>query len=486
MKAYQSVSSMCGATGIAVLLAACGGGDGGAGGGGPVTTGPMATVTSGTITGFGSVILSDKRFETSGAAFVVDGQSGASQSDLKLGHVVTIGGTLDGSQRTALQVVQRDAVEGLVQSVAPDGLSLVVMGQTVLVDGQTFMDNNISGGNLRNLVPGADVVEVSGQVRGNGIIGATFIERKVGPLDLEVHGIIANHNTAARTFQVGSLTVLYPPSAVIGDMPNASGNAWNGLLVEVKGGAFTPGPNVQTEGSLTATKVEPDGLRVSNVARAEVEGFVRQVAGPEDFFVGNVRVVTTGGTIHRGGTPDEIVVGAKVEAEGTLTNGILTASKITFKDNVKLEADAAVVDIGAGTLTLTGLPGIVVQVTNQTEYTGLGTPTRLNDIGLGHHLRIRGRRGLGNTVVARLVERRSAESDVALQGPVESASNPTLVILGIALDTTAISDLNFEDVNDRPIGRAAFFGTVRAGTLVKVQGRLNGAVVQWREAELED
>ena len=400
--------------------------------------------------------------------------------------MVTISGVLDGSQRTASQIIQRDVVEGLVQSIALDGLSLVVMGQTVLVDGGTLVDNNIPNQNVLNLIPGADVVEVSGQVRGNGVIGATFIERKIGPLDLEVHGLIADHNAAGSTFQIGNLTVNYPPSAVIGDMPTPSGNAWNGLLVEVKGSAFAPGPNVQTEGTLTAAKVEPDGLRVSNMARAEIEGFVRQVAGPSDFFVGNVHVVTTGSTVYRGGTADEIAVGTKVEAEGALVNGLLTASKITFKDNVKLEADAAVVDAGTGTLTLTGLPGIVVQVNSQTEFKGQGTPTRLSDIGPGDHLRIRGRRGIGNAVVARLIERRSADTDVDLQGPVESAVNPTLTILGVTVDTSSIFDPNFEDLNDQPIGRAAFFGTVRTGTLVKVQGRLNGAVVQWREAEIED
>ena len=55
------------------------------------------------------------------------------------------------------------------------------------------------------------------------------------------------------------------------------------------------------------------------------------------------------------------------------------------------------------------------------------------------------------------------------------------------MNTSGFSDPDdFHGQNDQPIGRAAFFDAVTVGTLVKVKGRLNGAVVTWREAELEN
>lgn len=144
-----------GAIGLVGMLWGCGSGGGD---GAPAASGTGSAngtaAASGTVTGFGSVYVNGKKFKTSGASFIVDGQSG-SQSDLKLGMTVAVIGSVTGDQRSAVSVRQRDAVEGLVQSVAGDGLSLVVMGQTVLVDNTTLIDDNIPGQSVRNLVAGA-------------------------------------------------------------------------------------------------------------------------------------------------------------------------------------------------------------------------------------------------------------------------------------------------------------------------------------------
>jgi hypothetical protein len=75
---------------------------------------------------------------------------------------------------------------------------------------------------------------------------------------------------------------------------------------------------------------------------------------------------------------------------------------------------------------------------------------------------------------------------VDLQGPVQSISGQVLTILGVTVDTSTISNDNFEGLNDQVIDRPAFFNVVKEGTLVKVKGRLDGVGVTWREAELED
>lgn len=466
--------------GLVGLLSGCGG-DGSpsvsASGSG---SGSGTAAASGTITGFGSVFVNGKKFETSGASFMADGQAG-SQSDLKLGMSVVVNGSFNGNQRSANSVRQKDAVEGLVQSVAADGLSLVVMGQMVLVDNTTIFDNNFTP------VAG-DFVEVNGHIRPDGVIQATFIEKKpAGTVTPEVRGFIKNHNDGAKTFQIGNLTVNYA-TAIINDMPSPVGNAWNGLLVEAKGTQFTPGPNVQTQGTLTATKVEPDNPGVQQADEFEVEGFVTQVVGPGDFFIGSTHVVTTGSTEFRGGTIDEIVVGAKLSAEGRLGGGILTAKQVKFHDSVRLEGDIASINAGAKTFTITGLPGVTVAVNSQTEFKSNGgaTITNLNDLSVGEHVRVRGRVAGASSVIATRVEQRSADDDVDLQGPVQVASAPNVTILGVTVNTFDIAEIEFKGFNDAPIGRAAFFNAVKEGTLVKFKGRLEVGGVTWREAELED
>ena len=481
MRWQSSLCQAAGIVGLFGLLGGCGGGGDGAPG---VSAGNASgsAMASGTITGFGSVFVNGKRFETTAASFVVDGQPG-SQSDLKLGMTVVVSGSVNGNQRSANSVRQRDAVEGLVQSVAVDGLSLVVMGQAVLIDNTTLIDNNIPGQSVRNLVAGTDFVEVNGHIRPDGVIQATFIERKLaGTVTPEVRGYVRNHNSGAQTFQIGNLTVTYG-AAVINDMPSPAGSGWNGLLVEAKGtgvGSFA----VATT-TLTASKVEPESQGVQQADEFEVEGLVTQVLGAGDFFIGATHVQTTGSTEFRGGTIDEILVGAKLSAEGRLANGILTARHVKFHESARLEGDVASINTGAATFTLTGLPGVTVAVTSQTEIRA-DSGTTLNDLSIGDHVRVRGRLGSSNAVIATRVEQRSASDDVDLQGPVQVVSNPNLTILGVPVNTSGISENEFKGLNDQPIGRAAFFNAARVGILVKVKGRLNGGVLTWREAELED
>ncbi len=487
MRRSSILFNLFGAVGLVGLLSGCGSG----GGGTPSSPASGSTsgsaAASGTITGFGSVFVNGKRFDTSGSSFVVDGESGKSQDDLKKGMAVTVTGSFNGDQRFASAVSQSDAVEGLVQSIATDGLSLVVMGQTVLVDNTTLIDDNIQGRNILNLVPGKDSVEVNGLIMSGGVIQATFIEKKtVGTVTPEVRGFVTGHDSNGSPksfFFIGVLKVEYANNPVIvGDMPIPSGSNWNGLFVEVKGTVFNSGTS-----TLTATKVEPENQGLgNNMDEFEVEGFVRQVDGPGDFFIGTTHVLTAANTQFRGGTIDEIVVGAKLSAEGRLANGILTAKHVKFQDSVKLEGNIAT--INGSSFTITGIPGVTISVNSQTEFKANGgnTITDLNDLQVGNHVRVRGRVSGSSSVIATRVEQRSADTDVDLQGPVQSIAAQNLTVLGVAVDTSTISNDNFKGLNEQVIGRAAFFNAVEVGTLVKVKGRLVDGIVKWEEAEFED
>jgi hypothetical protein len=477
------------AIGLIGLLTGCGSGTSPSGTASGSASGTAAA--SGTITGFGSLFVNGKKFETNGVEVEHDGIAarctiGADPSQrcgLKVGMTVVVSGSFHGTQRSASTVRRKDAVEGLVQSVAADGLSLLVLGQTVLVDNTTIIDDNVPGQNILNLVAGMDNVEVDGLIRPDGVIQATFIERKLANVTPEVRGFVKNHNDRAKTFQIGSLTVNYA-TAIINDMPNPAGNTWNGLLVEVKGTPF----NAATT-TLTATNVEPENRGIGNdVDEFEVEGFVTQVLGLGDFFIGSTQVQTTSSTEFRGGTIDEIVVGAKLSAEGRLANGILTAKQVRFHESVKLEGDIAAINLAANTFTITGLPGVTVTVNSQTEFKANGghAITGLGDLAAGDHVRVRGRATGTSFVIATRVERRSADDEVDLQGPVQAASNPNLTILGVTVNTAGISESDFKGIDDAVIGRAAFFNAVTVGTLVKLKGRLTAGVVTWREVELED
>jgi hypothetical protein len=445
----------------ALFIAGCGGGTGGTG-----ATSSTPTTSFGTITDFGSVFVNGVEFSTGGATIVLDGNP-ATESSLRVGMVVTVNGSRSGSSGSAMRIEVDDAVKGFVEA-KPDANHWTVMGQTVLVDDQTKFENNT--------VPSvSDFVEVHGLVVADGTISGGFIEKENAPFPpFEVKGFVKNQDDTAKTFQIGTLIVNYN-GATINDMPNPAGNAWNGLLVQAKGNTCATTPVC---GTLTASKVEPNGPQIQNAADFEVEGFVTSVASASDFVVGNQPVVTTGSTRFEGGIASDIAVGVKLEVEGVLVGGVLTASKVEFGDGIKIEAD--INTVGTSSLTLRGLPGITVTVNSLTRFED--GVSGLNNLVAGNHVRIRGRASGSNTVIATEVDRRSADPRVELQGPIQSITgaspNQIVTILGVAVDTTGVV---FEDAN-----RATFFAQAVVGTLVKARGALSGSTVAWSEMELED
>lgn len=485
MRRSSILFNLLGAVGLIGLLSGCG-----SGGGEGTTTGTASgsSASSGTITGFGSLFVNGKKFETNDVEVRHDGEtercsiSQTNRCGLKEGMTVKVSGSFSGSSHSASTITQEDTVEGPITSksqVDANNGTLAVLGQTVIVDSTTRFDSGISLTTLNN----NDVIEVSGFVKSDGTIVASFIERKAGvgvcsPV-CEVKGTVKNHDAVLSTFEIGGLTVTYDTNTIIGDMPTPTGSNWNGRFVEVKGANFSVNAGVPT---LLATKVEPenDGVGNNDMDEFEVEGFVTQAGSASgniiDFTIGTTQVRTTASTEFRGGTVDEIVVGAKMSAEGRFDGTTLIAKHVKFHASVKLEGDIAT--INGNTFTIDGLPGVTVTVNSQTEGG--------NNLSIGNHVRVRGRLGSSNSVIATRVEQRSQDNDVDLQGPVQSVSGQVLTILGVDVNTTGIDNTNFEGLNDQVIGRAAFFSVVKTDTLVKVKGRLVNGVVTWREAELED
>jgi Domain of unknown function (DUF5666) len=447
--------------GTLFALASCGGGSSGTGDTG--MTGTFGTITA---LSSGSASVNGVEFSTSGATITLDGNP-VTQNELRQGMVVTVSGSRSGSSGSATRIDVDDAVKGFVEAKA-DANHWTVMGQTVLIDDRTKFENNP--------VPAVnDFVEVHGLVVADGTISGGFIEKKNPPLPaFEVKGFVKSHNDTAKTFQIGALTVNYS-SAILNDMPNPAMTSWNGLLVEAKGNTCATTPVC---GTLSASKVEPNGPQMQEAADFEIEGFVTSLTSTSDFVVGNQRVVTTGSTRFEGGVAGDIAVGVKLEVEGVLAGGVLTASKVEFGDGIKIEAD--VDTVGTSSFTLRGLPGITVTVNSLTRFED--GVSGLNNLVAGNHVRIRGRASGSNTVIATEVEKQSQDTRVELQGPIQSITgtspNQIVTILGVAVDTTGVV---FEDAD-----RAMFFAQAVVGTLVKARGTLSGSTVAWSEMELED
>ena len=306
--------------------------------------GGTGIISSGTITAFGSVVVNGTEFDTSNAAIIVNGEEVGLGDEfvvdnLEIGMVVTAEGRIntDGSI-VADHVIYSNNVAGPVEGISDiDATSkeIVVLGQTVIVNVITrFKETNFS-----SLVVD-DVVAVSGYFDDNGVIRATFLE-KTGDittiLDFEVTGFVENLDPDLKTFMINGLRIDY--SLIANNLP--AGIPAENLFVEVEG-------RLAAGGEMLAMTIEPaDELGGEDGDEVEIMGFVTDVVSDFEFTVGNQMVQFDDTTLFVDGFPEDIAPGIKLEAEGSLADGILFANEIEFWEPDQIEVEGNVTQVNS-------------------------------------------------------------------------------------------------------------------------------------------
>lgn len=466
-------------------LIACGGSGGGGDDGGIDSTSPTTTgVSSGTITGFGSVFVNGIKFNTDNASiFRGDDQLNVVR-DLQIGMLVRVEGDLQNS--IASSVSFDEDVKGPADGPAT-GNTLSVMGQSIITDPATIFNNT----SLSTITAG-DILEISGLRNANDDLVASFIERKSSPANVNRYSVIGNVrnlDTNAKTFNIDNLSIDYS-AANINDL--AAGNPVAGQLVEVKDDnkTYVPGSS-----NLIATKVEPQN-RLGNGgvagAKVEIESIVTQVNSASEFVIGNLVVRTSTSTLFLFGTSDNIVAGARLEVEGTVDdNGILSASKVKFEDNdarLQAQVDSNGVDTAASTVTLLGIPVSITSETQMADKRDNNSSLSLSNIQAGDYLEIRGFIGANNQFVASELTRDKNDSKVEVRGPASAKDSTagTVTILGVTVNTS--SNTQFQGLDDQLIAASQSFDSIIEGlTVVKAKwDPLTDISQPAKEMELED
>jgi hypothetical protein len=370
----------CSHCGSAVLTA--GGGVGGTG-----------FISRGIIIAFGSIFVNGTELDTSNAVIIVEGEEmgvgdGIALDNLDIGMVVTVEGTLseDGKSTIADRVIYNDNVEGPVQSISDSDTTtkeVAVLGQNVILDVLTEFK-----GTTFDTIELNDVVEISGLVDDTGAIRATFLE-KTGEftpgLVVEIQGFVVNLDADLETFEINDLTVDYSLADVSG-LPG--GVPADGLWVEVEGVLDNVG------GEMMATEIQlGDEVGTEDADQIEFMGFVTDFVSVSEFSLGNQVVHTDGETLFVDGRPEDVALGAKLEAEGSLMDGILFAEEIEFWGPDQMEVEGLVTEFVSVFEFTVG--DQVVHTDAQTAFVD-GSP---DDIMLGVKLEIKGRM-VGNILVA--------------------------------------------------------------------------------------
>jgi hypothetical protein len=364
MKSYQ-LKGFISALLSVFLLISCGSGGGGMTAGGGI--GGSGVISSGAISAFGSVFVNGTEFDTSNAAIIVNGEEvGVGdefvQENLNIGQVVTVEGTgtLDDISAVAVRVIYNDNVRGPVESIDIDATDpttkeILVLGQIVIINVVTKLK-----GTDFDTIAQNDLVEVSGLVDDTGAIRATFLEKTGDFMPgnvVGVTGFIVNLDIGLKTFEINGLTVNYT-SIDSGDLPQGFAD---GLLIEVEGTLDAAG------GEMLATSIElGDEIGDGNSDQIEVLGFVTDIGSAFEFTVGNQLVQFDATTLFVDGTSENILLGAKLEAEGRLVDGILFADEIEFWGPDQIEVEGFVTDIVSDSEFTIGLQ--VVQTDVETVF----------------------------------------------------------------------------------------------------------------------
>lgn len=198
MRKHHSQLTVIAAACAALVLSACGGG----GGGGTTASGSTSTVlststVSGTVTGFGSVIVDGVRIDDSTVTATVETENDSTQTaEVEIGQHVEVE---HDSNNVAKAIRISSELEGTVTAVDAGAGTLAVLGQTATVNADaTLGPVTVFKAPYTGLADIAvnDVVKVHGLVKvdaaGKSSIQATRVEKKISSNANRVRGIVAS------------------------------------------------------------------------------------------------------------------------------------------------------------------------------------------------------------------------------------------------------------------------------------------------------
>ena len=337
----------------ALVLTGCGGG-----GSSSASADSGSTFATGAITGFGSVIVNGVRFDSSSASISDDDGNVRREGDLRLGMMTEIESgpvTSDsnGSHGAARSIRFGSEIVGLVESIAADGSSLVVLGETVTITPTTLFDDSLAGG-AAALVAGTSIVEVHGLLDvSTGVYSATRIEPKPNAAFFKLRGLVSGIDKTAHTFRIGSGTETISYATIAANVPAGLDN---GVLVRVKL------QTAQVAGQWVATAIAADVRALPDHDEAEIEGTITATTFPTDqrFSVNGIAVDASAATFPQGTAG--IVLGATVEVHGQAVNGVVVASRVTIEtehdrqaQGFELHGALSALDTSAQTFVLRGV-----------------------------------------------------------------------------------------------------------------------------------
>lgn len=442
--------------------------------GDPVTTLIIAGVGGtgifqGPITGFGSVFVNGVEFETGTSSFDVNGDNSLTQSDLSIGMIVTIKGSVnnDGLTGTATSLVYDKEIDGPISNVPSfvtgsnnSQKTFSILGYTVIADNLSTHYKNTSFDTLTQ----NDLIEISGYVTGNNQLFATLVKKSSdtfvpGSSEVEMKGNISA--LTSTSFNLSGITINYSIATNINiDASQLS----EGIYVEVTG-------TLGADNSISADKIEQKSVGFENSDNEiSLSGVISNYGSNSNFTInGQVIDASNATQLEPLDALSLLKDGLSIEISGTVTNSIFIAKSLELDlNNIKLSATIISTDPITNTIQLgfTNITGsIEVKTDNSTQFDDDSSANidNLSFAGLsdGNFIEIEATKKTNGIFISKL--KRVDSGDALLQGTVDSSvSNTSITILGI----TYLVDSNTDYDGMTP---ANFFSQLSTGPVVRIK-----------------
>ena len=460
---------------LLLFAAACGGSSS------STASSSTPSAVSGTITGFGSVIVDQVEYDDSTATVVRDDDPAnptpVTVDALRLGQQVNLS-LRDGQctsafiEATVIGTIDKGSINpndtGTTNTVAD---SFTVLGQTVVFTPSGAGATVFAGITDSTQLADGQIVEVHGTLGTGGTVAATRIEvlPATGTTALRVSGIVAN--ATAKTFTLGTLTVDYSQATLVPSTATIS----NGEKVFVFANQLPTG----TAPNLTLVA---KSIRVASAIFASrplrIGGLVTTVTPVSgqaipNFTLDGFSVDASKATLNGSATAADLTVNALVVVEGTFSNGVLVATSISITPassgrEVMLSGQVSSYVSQSSFV----VRGTTVDATNATFKNG--TASQLAN---GAFVLVRGHLSPAAVVADEVIfENPPANQKFHLDGAVSdyasTASPPTFSLLGISMQL---------DPSVTFVGGSA--SDLKDGALVEVTGTFTGTVFDVTEVE---
>lgn len=341
--------------GLLMALISCGGGAPGdtqaganANGTGGVGTGGTGSYTNGPISGLGSIIVNNVRYDVATATVLSDDELTHDASELQLGMTVEVSGSgitpvANGATPVATAGTVRYTSDLIGQVSAIDGVSatLTVLGQTVRINSKTVQPLVLAVN---------DVVVVYGLSDASGYTATRIDKLDPATSHFKIAGAVVSVDRSRQLLFVGQGGGL--PVSYQGLDQDATDALSAGDRVRVW---FD---RTQVNASWQATRIRVDSALVQDTEEASLEGLITQLPGVDRVMKLNGAPVDLSAI-----SPwPTLALGQRVRVEGRLLAGVLLASELSDEaeadiddQSVELHGQVSQLDVQAQTFVLRGV-----------------------------------------------------------------------------------------------------------------------------------